>query len=346
MVKQVVTVSAFSTGKISAMNAQAIRALARSVIEIEAAAVQQLLNRIDDHFVASCECLLRCTGRAVVTGIGKSGHIARKLAATLASTGTPALYMHPGEAHHGDMGMLTQGDVVIAISNSGNTEEITRLLPLIKRLACPLIALTGQKESLLAREADYHLDVSVTQEACPLGLAPTASTTAALAMSDALAIALLQSRGFTSEDFAFSHPGGRLGKRLLLRIRDIMHSGTGVPKINAQATINEAIMEMTQKRLGMCAVVGDQEQILGVFTDGDLRRALDGLLQQAQDITSSTQVEKLMTADAKSIHVDALAAEAVELMQRHKIQGLLVIDDHQRLVGALNFQDLLQSGVV
>jgi len=327
------------------MNTHAIRELARGVLETEAEAIRQLLARIDDHFITACQCLLACQGRVVVTGIGKSGHIARKVAATLASTGTPAFYMHPAEAHHGDMGMIAQGDVVMAFSNSGNTAEITQLLPLIKRMACPLVALTGNPESLLAREANHHINVGVAKEACPLDLAPTASTTAALAMGDAIAVALLESRGFTREDFARSHPGGRLGKRLLLRIHDIMHSGDAIPCVNQEATIAEAIVEMTHKRLGMCAVVDAQQQLLGVFTDGDLRRSLDDMFH-GQSYSAQTPVRDIMTRDAKTIHSDALAAEAVELMQRHKIQGLLVLNHEQRLVGALNFHDLLQSGVV
>ena len=323
------------------MNPQTIRALARGVLETEADAVRALLARIDEQFIAACACLLACRGRVVVTGIGKSGHIARKIAATLASTGTPAFYMHPAEAHHGDMGMITADDVVLAFSNSGTTEEITRLLPLIKRLGSKLVALTGAPGSLLAGEADHHIDVSVAKEACPLGLAPTASTTAALAMGDALAIALLESRGFTHEDFARSHPGGRLGKRLLLRIRDIMHGGDQVPRIMADATVSEAIVEISRKRLGLCAVVDGSDQVLGIFTDGDLRRALD-----SDHNPRATRVGDVMTRSAKTIDADALAAEAVELMQRHKIQGLLVTDSQGRLVGALNFHDLLQSGVV
>lgn len=323
------------------MNPQALRDLARAVLQVEADAVYALIERVDEQFVLACSALLACRGRVVVTGIGKSGHIARKTAATLASTGTPAFYMHPADAHHGDMGMITADDVLLVISNSGNTEEITRLLPQIKRLGATLVALTGRNDSLLAREADVHLDVSVAKEACPLGLAPTASTTAALAMGDALAIALLESRGFTHEDFARSHPGGRLGKRLLLRIHDIMHRGAEVPQIHADATVSSAIVEISHKRLGFCAVVDQQKRVLGIFTDGDLRRALNSDHDPRQ-----AQVGQVMTRGAKSIHQDALAAEAVELMQRYKIQGLLVVDDEQRLVGALNFHDLLQSGVV
>ncbi|GAB4188247.1 MAG: KpsF/GutQ family sugar-phosphate isomerase [Wenzhouxiangellaceae bacterium] len=323
------------------MDPQTIRELARTVLQIEAAAIDALQQRIDDCFVAVCTCLLNCSGRVVVTGIGKSGHIARKLAATLASTGTPAFYLHPAEAHHGDLGMITAGDVVMAISNSGGSDEITRLLPLIKRLGVPLVSLTGNPQSILASEADYHLDVSVSEEACPLGLAPTASTTAALAMGDALAIALLEARGFTSEDFARAHPGGRLGKRLLLRIRDIMHQNGGIPRIDAGATVSEAIVEMSRKGLGLCAVVNQQQQVQGIFTDGDLRRALDSDHRPRQ-----TRVASVMSRSAVTIGPDALAAEAVELMQRHKIQGLLVTDADGILVGALNFQDLLQSGVV
>lgn len=323
------------------MNPDAIRTLARAVLQTEADAITHLLERVDETFINTCRQLLQCEGRVVVTGIGKSGHIARKLAATFASTGTPAFYMHPAEAHHGDMGMITGQDILLAISNSGETQELTRLLPLIKRLGATLITLTGSPGSLLAREANFHINVSVSEEACPLGLAPTASTTAALAMGDALAIALLESRGFTAEDFARSHPGGKLGKRLLLRIHDIMHQGDNIPCIHTSAMVSEAIVEMSHKRLGMCAVVDDHENILGVFTDGDLRRALDSDHNPRQ-----TRIDQVMTSSAKTIQPEALAAEAVELMQRHKIQGLLVTDRQGRLVGALNFQDLLQSGVV
>jgi len=274
--------------------------------------------------------------------MGKSGHIARKIAATLASTGTPAFFVHPGEASHGDLGMITQKDVVLALSYSGETDELLTILPLIKRQNIPLIAMTGNAQSSLARLGDLHLDVSVPAEACPLGLAPTASTTAALVMGDALAIALLEARGFTSDDFARSHPAGSLGRRLLLHISDIMHTGDKIPSIDANATLSATLMEMTRKGLGMTAVVDDQQRLLGVFTDGDLRRAVDD-----DDIDlRTTPVTQLMTARPKTITADKLAVEAARLMEDHKIHALLVVDAEQRVVGALNIHDLLRARVV
>lgn len=314
---------------------------AREVLATEARAITDLSARLGPEFVTACQQIMNCAGHLIVTGMGKSGHIGHKLAATLASTGTPAFFVHPAEASHGDLGMIRGEDMVVALSNSGETEEILRLLPVIKRLGVGLIAMTGNPASSLARHADVHLDTSVDQEACPLGLAPTASTSAQLAMGDALAIALLEARGFTAEDFARSHPGGILGRRLLLHIRDVMHTGDDVPGIGPDQTITEAIVEMTRSRLGMCAIIDPERRVLGIITDGDLRRGLDGIGDMR-----STPVKALMTPDPRTIKADELAATAVEVMQSHRIQGLLVVDSSQRLVGALNFQDLLQAGVV
>lgn len=323
------------------MNQAAIQSLARAVIETEATAVASLSDRVDEGFLTACGFMLGCRGRVVVIGMGKSGHIGSKIAATLASTGTAAFFVHPAEASHGDIGMIKPSDVVLAISNSGETEEVNLILPLLKRLGAKLIAMTGNSESTLARHADAHIDVSVEKEACPLGLAPTSSTTAALVMGDALAISLLESRGFTREDFARSHPAGQLGRRLLLHIQDIMHRGDEIPVVPEQASISMAIVEMTAKRLGMTAVVGADGKVVGIYTDGDLRRTLDSGLDP-----HNTAVSEAMTVGGKSITPDALAVEAMHLMQKHAIQGLLVIDRSGELVGALNFQDLLKAGVV
>ena len=314
---------------------------AREVLATEAQAITALADRLDGAFIDACRRVLSCDGHLIVTGMGKSGHVGHKLAATLASTGTPAFFVHPAEASHGDLGMIRSGDLIVALSNSGETGELLSLLPVIKRLGVTLISMTGNADSTLARHSDVHLDTGVDREACPLGLAPTASTSAQLAMGDALAIALLDARGFTAEDFARSHPGGSLGKRLLLHIADVMHNGDEVPSIEPQQTISEAIVEMTRGRLGLCAVIDEQQRVLGILTDGDLRRGLDGI----GDIRT-TEVRELMTADPQTIHSDALAAEAVEQMQSRRIQGLLVVDADGRLIGALNFQDLLQAGVV
>ncbi|MCO6441478.1 MAG: KpsF/GutQ family sugar-phosphate isomerase [Nitrococcus mobilis] len=315
--------------------------LGRAVIEVEAASISALGQRIGHDFAQACRLLLDCQGRVVVTGMGKSGHIGGKLAATLASTGTPAFFVHPGEASHGDLGMITASDAVIALSNSGETREITILLPLIKRLDVPLIALTGNPNSTLARAASVHIDISVTEEACPLGLAPTSSTTATLAMGDALAIALLDARGFTREDFARSHPGGSLGRRLLLRIEDIMHVGERIPRVAPETLLSHALVEMTNKGLGMTTVVDAEGQILGIFTDGDLRRALDHQID-----VHTTRMAEVMTPGGRTVHAHSLAAEALQLMERHKINALLVVDNENRLIGALNMHDLLQAGVV
>jgi arabinose-5-phosphate isomerase len=315
--------------------------LGRAVIETEAAAVNALLERLDQRFEQACRYLLECRGRIVVTGMGKSGHIGNKIAATLASTGSPAFFVHPGEASHGDLGMITAEDVVLALSNSGETSELLVILPLLKRLGTPLIAMTGQPQSTLARESEVHLDVSVTKEACPLGLAPTSSTTVALVMGDALAVALLQARGFTAEDFALSHPGGTLGRRLLLHVSDIMHSGEALPVVTEQSSLHDTLEQMSAKGLGMTAVVDAGGKLAGVYTDGDLRRTL----KQPVDI-HRLKVADVMTRNCKTVAPDMLAAEALQLMQEKKINGLLVVDDEQRLVGAFNMHDLLRAGVM
>lgn len=318
-----------------------ILASAATVLRTEAHAIAALGERLDHTFVASVEQVLTCSGHLIVTGMGKSGHIGHKIAATLASTGTPAFFVHPAEASHGDLGMIRREDILLALSNSGETEEVLRLLPVIKRLGIRLIAMTGRPDSTLARHADIHLDTSVDREACPLGLAPTASTSAQLALGDALAIALLEARGFTAEDFARSHPGGKLGRQLLLSIADVMHAGDALPRVLESASVAEAIFEMTRSRLGMCAVLTADDTLVGVVTDGDLRRHADKL----SDIHSQP-VQQIMTPDPRTVRPSELAAVAVDVMQHHRIQGLLVTDERARLLGALNFQDLLQAGVV
>jgi arabinose-5-phosphate isomerase len=320
---------------------QRLKELGRAVIRTEASAVSALEERVDETFVRACTYLLACEGRIVVLGMGKSGHVGSKIAATLASTGSPAFFVHPGEASHGDLGMITSKDTVLALSNSGETEEILTLLPVIKRLGVPLIALTGRPDSTLGREASVCIDVSVGAEACPLGLAPTASTTATLAMGDALAVALLQSRGFTVEDFARSHPAGTLGRRLLLRVADVMHTGDAVPSVAIGTPLRDALLEMSRKGLGMTAVVGEGRQVLGIFTDGDLRRTLD----RGIDVRS-VSVDQVMIRTFKTTHDDVLAAEALQFMEANKINGLLVLDSEQRLIGALNMHDLLRARVV
>ena len=319
----------------------ALRASGVSVIETEARALAALAARVDGRFVAACRIMLSCQGRVVATGMGKSGHVARKIAATLASAGTPAFFLHPGEASHGDLGMITGADVVLALSNSGETGEILTILPIIKRLGIPLVALTGNGRSRLANEADVHIDVGVEQEACPLGLAPTASTTAALAMGDALAIALLEARGFSADDFARSHPGGRLGRRLLLHIGDVMHTGADVPKVDAGQAVSSALVEMTRSRLGMAAVVDAGDRVLGVFTDGDLRRTLENDVDMKR-----MRIGEVMTRDCVTVTPEMLAAEAVNLMQQRAVSALPVVDGAGRLVGALNMHDLLRAGVL
>jgi arabinose-5-phosphate isomerase len=320
---------------------QDIRALAVAVINTEMQAVAKLADRIDDQFVMACHLLLDCKGRVVVIGMGKSGHIAGKIAATLASTGTPAFFVHPAEASHGDLGMITRQDVVLALSNSGNTEEILTILPIIKRLGVPLIAMTGNSKSTLAKLSTAHIDVKVEQEACPLGLAPTSSTTAALVMGDALAISLLQRRGFTRDDFALSHPGGSLGRRLLLQVSDIMHQGAEVPRVFDSVLVSEALLEMTEKKLGMTAVVDHNGYVIGVFTDGDLRR----MLEKSLDV-HVTPVADVMTRPCTVIQADILAAEAMQIMETKKINALLVVDENKNLQGALNMHDLLRAGIV
>jgi arabinose-5-phosphate isomerase len=315
--------------------------LGLAVIEAELDAVRSLTNRIGSNFVKACRIMLACQGRVVVTGMGKSGHIAGKIAATLASTGTPAFFVHPGEASHGDLGMITAQDVVLVLSNSGETAELLTILPIIKRLGVPMISMTGNGNSSLALLADVHLDVEVSREACPLGLAPTSSTTVALVMGDALAVALLESKGFTHEDFALSHPGGSLGKRLLLRVEDMMHYGAEVPMITQEAFVKQALLEMTQKKLGMTAVVDLNHRVVGIFTDGDLRR----MLERNFDI-HSTPVSEVMTPSCKVIHKQLLAAEAMKMMQDHKINALLVVNERHELIGAINMHDLIRAGIV
>lgn len=318
-----------------------LKRLGRAVIETEAAAVLALIDRVGDEFAAACRHMLACRGRIVVLGMGKSGHIGGKIAATLASTGSPAFFVHPGEASHGDLGMITAGDVVLAISNSGETDELLTILPLIRRLGVPLVALTGNRASTLARGADVHIDVSVAKEACPLGLAPTSSTTATLVMGDALAVSLLEARGFTAEDFARSHPGGRLGRRLLLLIGDVMHTGDAVPRVTEAVILGDALVEMSRKGLGMTAIIDGEERLLGIFTDGDLRRILDRRLD-----VHATHIGEVMTRDCRSARADMLAAEALHMMEEYRINALPVIDSGGRLIGALNMHDLLRAGVV
>lgn len=314
-----------------------------AVLEIEAAAISDLTQKINQSFVKACQIILSCKGRVVITGMGKSGHIARKIAATLASTGTPTFFLHPAEASHGDLGMLTKQDALLALSNSGETDEIISILPLVKRLGIPIISMTGKPDSSLAKLSSAHLDVAVKKEACPLGLAPTASTTAALAMGDALALAVLEARGFTAEDFAQSHPSGRLGKRLLLKIEDIMHKGPAIPRVTENAKLSIALMEMTQKRLGFTTIVSedDPEQLLGIFTDGDLRRTFEKGLN-----IHETMIVDVMTKKCKHMVVGALASEAIHLMEKIKSFDLPVLDEEGKLVGALNLHDLLQAGVL
>lgn len=314
--------------------------LGLAVIETEAQAVFELTQRIDARFEKACELLLACKGRIVVTGMGKSGHIGNKLASTFSSTGSPAFFMHPGEASHGDLGMITRQDIVVAISHSGSTHEIVTLLPLLKRLEIPLITLTGNMDSILAKTADVNLDVSIKNEACPLGLAPTTSTTVSLVMGDALAIALLQARGFSAEDFALSHPGGALGKRLLLRIDELCHTGAQLPLINEKATISEALIEVTDKKLGMTCVVDNHGYLVGVYTDGDVRRTLT----RQYDI-NTTQMSAVMTRNCQTIKTGLLAAEALAIMQKYSITSLVVVDENNRPHAVLHLHDLLRAGV-
>lgn len=318
----------------------ALLAAARRALGIEARAVMALESRLDERFAEACRVCLDCSGRVVVTGIGKSGHVARKIAATLSSTGTPAFFLHPAEAGHGDLGTITRADAVLAVSNSGETPELLLIVPHLKRLAVPLVTMTGKPGSTLGRVATVVLDVSVPEEACPLNLAPTASTTAALAMGDALAVALLETRGFTEQDFARAHPGGSLGRRLLLRIEDIMRTGAALPRVRPDAPLGEGLLEMSRKGLGMTVVVDREDRVLGVFTDGDLRRALDRQIDMHGALMAS-----VMTASCKTIGPRELAATGIHLMEKHRITALPVVDDG-RLVGAFNVHDLLRAGVV
>lgn len=315
--------------------------LAREVLSIEAAAVQALSQRLDENFLHALDLILSCEGRVIVSGMGKSGHIARKIAATMSSTGTPAYFVHPGEASHGDLGMITSEDVFIALSYSGESDELMAIAPVIKRQGAKLISLTGNPNSSLAQVADVHLDGHVDKEACPMGLAPTASTTAALALGDALAVALLDAKGFGKEDFARSHPGGSLGRRLLTHVRDIMRSGELVPIVPEQASLSEAILEISKKGVGMTAIVDASNRVLGIYTDGDLRRTLAKKLD-----FSTTPVREVMSANPRCIGPDALAAEAVQIMEEFNINQMLVVDADHRLVGALNMHDLLHAKVI
>lgn len=317
-----------------------LKALAKAVIETEIAALQDLPLRIDDQFVGACETILACRGRVIVSGMGKSGHIGNKMAATLASTGTPAFFVHPGEASHGDLGMIVDGDVVILLSNSGSTDELLSIMPVLRRLDVKMIAMTGQPDSEMARAAHYHIYTGVDKEACPLGLAPTSSTTAALVMGDALAISLLEARGFTAEDFARSHPGGRLGKRLLVHVRDIMHADTEIPKVLPDTDIRQTILEMTRQGLGMTTVVDHEDRLLGIFTDGDLRRSFE----TNKDLRG-TVVAALMTRTSLIITPDALAVSALNTMQDKSITALPVVQD-ERIVGIIHMHDLLRAGIV
>ncbi|PMS21227.1 KpsF/GutQ family sugar-phosphate isomerase [Trinickia dabaoshanensis] len=326
---------------IAKINGDRALALAREVLDIEADAIRGLRDQVDERFVAAVGFLLSCRGRVVVSGIGKSGHIARKLAATLASTGTPAFFVHPAEASHGDLGMVTQEDVFIGLSNSGESEELVAILPLVKRLGAKLIAISGRPQSTLAKLADVHLNASVAKEACPLDLAPTASTTAALALGDALAMAVLDARGFGADDFARSHPGGALGRRLLTYVRDVMRTGDQLPKVDARATVRDALFQLTAKRMGMTAIVDDAGQVQGIFTDGDLRR----VLERTGDFRD-LPIADVMTRAPRTIGPDHLAVEAVESMERHRINQILVVDADGQLIGALNMHDLFSKKVI
>ena len=320
------------------------QAYAREVLTLEATAVAALVERIDERFARACELILECTrrkGRVVVVGIGKSGHVGGKIAATLASTGTPAFFVHPGEASHGDLGMITPEDTVLAISNSGETSEILTILPIIKRMGTTLIALTGNADSTIGKHAAVTLDASVEKEACPLNLSPTASTTAVLAMGDALAVTVLKARQFTREDFARAHPGGQLGRRLLLYVEDLMHKGKEIPIVNEDASLPEALLEMTRKGLGMTGVVDANNKLCGIYTDGDLRRTLN----QGTDVYK-TSIAEVMNRKPKTIASDVLAAETVAMMRRLRINGLFVVDENQQVIGALNMHDLLRAGIV
>ena len=317
-----------------------LKLTAQRTIGLQMEAIQALSARIDADYIRACELMLECKGRVVVIGMGKSGHIANKIAATLASTGTPAMFVHPAEASHGDIGMITRDDIVLAISNSGNTAEVISLLPVLKRKGVPLVSMTGKKASPLAQASDFHLDVSVAREACPHNLAPTTSTTAALVMGDALAMSLLEARGFTADDFAFSHPGGNLGRRLLLKVADVMHTGDAIPQVNEHTSISKCLLEVTAKKLGMTTIMNASSQVCGVFTDGDLRRVLD----KAVDL--STPVNQVMTQSFRSVRGRALASEAARIMQDNAIYSLVVLNDDEQLEGIITMHDLLQADVV
>jgi len=321
-------------------HSEKLRALGLAVVVTERDAIEALVPRINSEFVKACELCLACKGRIVVTGMGKSGHIGSKIAATLASTGSPSFFVHPGEASHGDLGMITRDDVVVAISNSGETDEILTILPIIKRLGVPLISMTGNPQSVLSTEAEVNLDISVEKEACPLGLAPTSSTTATLVMGDALAVALLEARGFTADDFARSHPGGRLGRRLLLHVQDIMRTGDDIPRIPPEVPLEKALLVISKKGMGMAAITNERGLVIGVYTDGDLRRSLDNKV----DI-HHTQIGEIMTHPCRTASPDMLAVEALKLMDDFKISALPVTDNEGFLIGALNMHDLLRAGV-
>ncbi|CAN1556142.1 GutQ Predicted sugar phosphate isomerase involved in capsule formation [Burkholderiaceae bacterium] len=327
----------------SPFDAQRVIALAQETLSIEAQALTTMAGRVGEEFVKATGLLLACTGRVVVTGMGKSGHVGRKITATLASTGTPAMFMHPAEASHGDLGMITAVDVVVAISNSGESEELTAILPLIKRMGVPMIAMTGRRESALGRHADVVLDTSVDKEACPHNLAPTASTTAQLAMGDALAVSLLDARGFKADDFARSHPGGALGRKLLTLVSDVMRSGDGVPKVSPNANLMVLMKEISAKGLGACAIVDAQDRVAGIFTDGDLRRLIE---QGTHGDLRELSAADVMKAQPRTVRADALAAEAADLMEAHRITSVLVVNAEGRLCGALNSNDLMRAKVI
>jgi arabinose-5-phosphate isomerase len=315
--------------------------LGRQVLDIEAAAVQALSSRLDESFLRALDLILNCDGRVIVSGMGKSGHIARKIAATMSSTGTPAYFVHPGEASHGDLGMVASDDVFIALSYSGESQELMTIVPILKRQGAKLVSMTGNPASSLARLADVHLNAAVDREACPMNLAPTASTTASLALGDALAVALLDAKGFNAENFARSHPGGSLGRRLLTRVSDVMRVGERIPKVNEEAMLSDALMEMSRKGVGMTAIVNENDVVQGIFTDGDLRRTLEKSID-----FKSTPVKRVMSANPRCIGPDSLAAEAVQLMEQHSINQMLVVDEAHRLVGAMNMHDLLHAKVI
>lgn len=330
-----------STVKQSAVKQSAVKQSALKVLEIEQRAIEQLAQYIDDAFVQACQLILTCKGKVIVCGMGKSGHIGHKISATLASTGTPAFFMHPAEANHGDLGMLTEQDILLTISNSGETAELLALIPVVKRMAVPIIAMTSNPQSTLGKYADINLCIKVEQEACSLGLAPTSSTTATLVMGDALAVALLDARGFTSEDFALSHPGGSLGRKLLLKLEEVMVKEQSLPLVLGQQTLSEVLVIISQKALGMAGVIDNQGKLQGIFTDGDLRRVLDDRI----DI-HKTQIQQIMTPNSITAKPEMLAAEVLTLMQKHKISSLFVTDTYGKPIGAINMQLLLQAGII